>query len=173
MKVMFASLATAIVASVVSATVVGQAQASKTPSAVAFVSATRILSDTTHGRAETARVQGIQQQRVNDLRAKQQVLEATRQQLVTSSDAATRTQLQQKEAQQRTELERATQQAQAELQTLQRDVNTDLQRRVRVALDEIMKGQTYQMVLNGDLAMVWGAPELDLTGAVVGRMNAQ
>lgn len=173
MKLIFASLASAIVASLVSATVVGQAQVTKTPSAVAFVSPTRILTESTYGRAEATRVQSIQQQKANDVRAKQQTLEATRQQLITSSDASERAQLQQREAQQRGELERATQQAQLELQQLQREVNTELQRRVRTALDDILKSQSYQLVLNGDAAMMWGAPELDLTAAVVGRMNTQ
>jgi Skp family chaperone for outer membrane proteins len=172
MKSWLIAVPSALIASVLSITLVGQAQPSRTPSAVAYVNANRVLSESTHGRAELARVQGIQQQKNNDLRAKQQILEATRQQLSQAVDSA-RLQLQQQEQQQRTDFERSTQQAQVELQALQREVNTDMQQRVRAALDDLMKTQPYQLVLNADSSVLWGAPELDLTTAVVGRMNGR
>jgi Skp family chaperone for outer membrane proteins len=65
------------------------------------------------------------------------------------------------------------QQGQVDLQNLQREINTDMNQRVRAALDEILKSQTYQLVLNGDAGVLWAAPELDLTAAVVGRLNAR
>jgi Skp family chaperone for outer membrane proteins len=173
MKTWIIALVSAVVGSTVSLTMVGQAQASKTPSAVAWVSATRIIAESTHGRTEAQRVQTAQQQRANDLRSKQQLLETTRQQLATTADAAARAELQQRELQHRTDLERSTQQAQIEFQTLQRDFNADLQRRVRAALDELMKTQSYQLVLNSDVSLMWAAPELDMTSAVIARMNAQ
>jgi Skp family chaperone for outer membrane proteins len=36
-----------------------------------------------------------------------------------------------------------------------------------------MKTQPYQLVINNDTAVIWSAPELDMTNAVIGRMNAQ
>src|SRR5262249_14955385 len=153
--------------------VVGHAQSAKTPSALAFVSATRLFAETAHGRSEAARLQAMQQQRVLDLRTKQQALDATRQALAASTDAAARTTLQQKEIEQRTDLERATQQAQTDYQALQRQINTDFEQRLKSTLDDLMKTQTYQLVLNSDNGVVWAAPELDLTSAVVTRMNGQ
>jgi Skp family chaperone for outer membrane proteins len=73
----------------------------------------------------------------------------------------------------RIDLERATQQAQVDLQALQREVNGNLQRRVRTVLDQLMANQPYQLVINSDSSLVWSAPELDLTTAVVARMNGQ
>jgi Skp family chaperone for outer membrane proteins len=173
MKVAFIALAAAVFGSIVSLAVVGQAQSARTPSGVAFVSASRILTESTHGRAEAGRLQALQQQRAADLRAKQQALEATRQQLASASDSPARLELQQKEFQQRTELERATQQMQVDLQALQREVNTDLQQRVRTVLNDVMKTQNYQLVLNADTSVIWSTPELDLTAAIVSRMNGQ
>lgn len=173
MKSFFIAITSALVGSLLSLTVIGQAQTAKTPSAVAYVSPSRILSESTHGRSEAARIQSAQQQRATDLRAKQQALDATRQQLATVTEAAARTQLEQKEQQERTDLERATQQAQTDLQTLQREVNVDLQQRLKAALDDLMKTQSYQLILNSDVSVIWSQPELDLTPAVVGRMNGQ
>ena len=119
------------------------------------------------------RIQSLQQQRTADLRAKQQALEAVRQQLTTATDSAARLELQQKEFQQRTELERDSLKAQTDLQTLQREVNVDLQSRVKTILDDLMKTQNYQIVLNADTSVMWALPEVDLTAAVVGRMNGQ
>ena len=82
-------------------------------------------------------------------------------------------QLQQQELQQRTDLERATAQAQTEMQNLTRQVQAEFQGRVRGVLAEIVKGQNVQMVLNGDAAVVWSAPGLDLTNAVIERLDGQ
>jgi Skp family chaperone for outer membrane proteins len=173
MKSFLTITASALVGSLISLTAVGQAQQAKTPSGVAFVSPSRILAETVHGRSEAGRVQAVQQQRAADLRSKQQTLDETRRQLAAASDPAARSELQQKEIQQRTEFERATQQAQAELQTLQRDINVELQQRVKTILDDLMKTQGYQLVLNSDVSVMWSDRSLDLTAAVVGRLNGQ
>jgi len=150
----------------------GQAAAPRT-SQIGYVSAQRILTDSAAGKADVARVQTMQQQRATELRAKQQTLEATRQQLIQASDASARGQLQQQEQQQRIELERASTQAQTDLQALQRQMQVDMQTRVKSVMDDVVKGQNIQVVLNGDTSVVWAAPGLDLTAAVIERMNAQ
>ena len=172
MKTFLTVIAAAVFGSVLSITLIGQAQPAKAPSAVAVVSGSRVLSESTHGRVEAARLQNLQQQRGTDLRTKQQALETTRQQMSTATDAQTRQDLQQKETQQRAELERLTVQAQQDLQSLQREINTDMARRVKTALDDLMKTQPYQIVLNSDTSVMWMVPEVDLTAAVVGRLNA-
>jgi Skp family chaperone for outer membrane proteins len=173
MKSMLTALIGVLIGSILSLAVVGHAQSSKTPSALAFVSANRILNETAHGRSQLGRIQGAQQRANTDLRNKQQALETTRQQLAAATDNAAKLTLQQKEQQQRSELERATQQAQTDLQNMQREINTDLQQRLKATLDDLMKTQGYQVVMNSDTNLFWSAPELDLTSAVVGRMNGQ
>lgn len=173
MKTWLTALAATVFGAVVSLSLVGTAQSASTPPNVAFVSPSRITTQSNYGRGEATRAQGVQQQKTNDLRAKQQVLETTRQQLATTTDAAARLELQQRELQQRTELERLAQQTQAEMQTLQRDLNNELLRRLRLALDEVVKTKNYQLVLNGDTAVLWWSPDRDITADVVARMNAQ
>ena len=173
MKSLLIAVTAALMGSTLSFALVGHAQSAKAPSAVAFVSATRLFTETVHGRSEAARLQAMQQQRLQDLRAKQQALDATRQALAGSTDATARVTLQQKEVEQRTDVERATQQAQTDLQALQRQINADLEQRLKSTLDDLMKTQSYQLVLNSDNTVVWAAPELDLTSAVVTRMNGQ
>jgi Skp family chaperone for outer membrane proteins len=173
MKTTVIAIGAALCGSIFSMTLIGHAQPARTPSAVAYVSASRVLSESTAGRTEGARIQNMQQQRTGELRAKQQALETTRQQLATTADSAARTALQQTELQQRTDLEKATSQFQLDLQALQRELNADLMRRVKTALDDLMKTQNYQLILNSDTSVMWSTTELDLTAAVVGKMNAQ
>src|SRR5262245_45200066 len=123
MKSIFIAAAGALMGSALSMAVVGHAQASKTPSAVAFVSANRILQESAHGRSEMGRLQALQQRANADLRTKQQALEATRQEIGSATDNATKLTLQQKEQQQTAELARTSQQAQVDFQNLQREIN--------------------------------------------------
>ena len=159
MRALLIAVSGAVLGSILSLSIVGHAQSAKTPTAVAFVSGNRILAESMHGRAEAGRLQALQQERANDLRAKQQALEATRQELATSSAGPARVALQQKEQQQRTEFERAVQKAQVDVQTLQREINADLQEQVRVVLDDLMKTQQYQLVLNTDTSLMWSTPD--------------
>ena len=143
------------------------------PSRIALVSGQRILAESPETKGEVARLQLLQQQKATELRSKQQALEATRQQLAQAGADAARIPLQQQEQQQRTDLERATVQAQSDLQTLQRQLQTDLQTKVKAVVDDLVKGQDFQVVLNGDTAVIWAAPGVDLTSAVIERLNAK
>lgn len=170
MKTILTSLA---VGALVTAVVAGQAITSRPTLPVGYVSGQRIFAESSEGKAQLAKLQAQQKQRTGELRTRQQALEGLRKQWSQAADNATRLQLQQQELQQRTELERATTQAQTDMQNLQRQVQTEFQGRVRGVLAELVKGQGYQMVLNGDVAVVWSAPGIDLTNAVIERLNRQ
>ncbi len=172
MKTLFAAASIAVLATVFSMTARGQAPAARGASQIGYISAQRITTESTEGKAGIARLQALQQQRTAELRTKQQTLDGTRQQLAQSNDAESRGRLQEQELQQRTDLERATAQAQTELQTLQREVQIALQARLKSVLDETLKDQNIQVILNGDTSVVWAAPGVDMTAAVVERLNA-
>ena len=138
---------------------------------LAYVSAQRISAETTEGKAGLARVQALQRERTADVRTKQQALETTRRQL-TTAQADARTRLQTQEQQQRSELELAIARAQADIQSTQRQVSADLLAKVRTVVGEVVKGRDTQVVLNLETAVVWAAPRLDLTDAVIAHMNA-
>jgi Skp family chaperone for outer membrane proteins len=140
---------------------------------VAFVSAQRILAESTQGKAQIAKLQALQQQKTGDLRTRQQALDATRQKLAAAADAAERTKLQQEELTERTELEKAAAQAQTDLQAFQRTANADLQVTVKATLDELLQGSDINVVLSADTSVVWARTSVDLTALVIQRMNAR
>lgn len=154
------------------ATWLGFAQQRQSPAgAIAYVSAQRITNETTEGKAGVARVQALQRELGDDVRLKQQALETTRSQLP-MAQADARPRLQAQEQQQRSDLERAAIRAQADLQALQRQVSADALIRVKNVVSEIVKGGDIKVVLNLETAVIWAAPSLDLTDAVIARMNA-
>ena len=61
---------------------------------------------------------------------------------------------------------------QTDIQTLQRQMQAEIQTRVRAAADQVGREQNLQLILNGDTAVVWAAPGLDVTAAVIDRVNA-
>jgi outer membrane protein len=175
------ALSAALVLAGLSAAVFGQggggqaaqgAGASAQAPGIRYIVSQRILAESNEAKAELAKFQAAQQQRNTDLRAKQQGLDAIRLKAVQTSDAAERTRLQQQEQQERAVLEKATAQAQADLQSLQRQSQAALQARLKTVLDELLKGQNVQLVLNADTAVVWAAPGLDVTSAVIERLNS-
>jgi Skp family chaperone for outer membrane proteins len=171
MKTLLMIIPLALVVALLSSAAAGQAPASRGPVTIGYVSAQRIFAEATDAKAEVARMQAVQQQKTSDLRTKQQALETTRQQLAGASDGPTRVQLQQQELQQRTDFERSTVQAQADIQAAQRQMQANVQGRVKTVLDEVAKAQNLLVVVNADAALVWAAPGLDLTPAVIERMN--
>jgi Skp family chaperone for outer membrane proteins len=170
MKIALASVA---VGALVTAVVAGQAPATRPSLPVGYVNIQRAIAESAAGKAELARVQTLQQRRASELRTRQQTLEGLRSQLAQASESAARVKLQQQEFQQRTDLERATVQAQQELQNLQRKVVSDFQSRVRGIVEELVKGQGLQLVLNGEQAVIWSAPGADLTNSVIERLEVQ
>jgi Skp family chaperone for outer membrane proteins len=154
---------------VFSLTLTGQ---SSSPAKLGYLSPQRIFAESAEGKAELAKLQALQQQKATELQARQKTLQATREQLAQAADGPARTQLMLQEFQQRADLERANVQAQQEMQNLQRQMQAQLQARVKTALDDLGKGQNLQLVLNSDTGVVWAGPGLDLTAAVVERLNA-
>ena len=139
---------------------------------IAYIVSQRIANETTEGKAGVARIQALQRERAGAARTKQEALETTRRQIPAAQDSAERTRLQTQEQQQRTELERLVAQSQTDLQTLQRQIQTDLGAKVKTAIEAVVKQTGVQVVLSADTTVVWAAPGLDLTGAVIERLNA-
>ena len=140
---------------------------------VAFVVSQRISNETTEGKAGIARIQALQRERAADARTKQEALQATRRQIDATQDNAERTRLQAQEQQQRTDLEKAVNQSQVDLQNLQRQISNELGAKVKVAIQDLVKGTGVQLVLSADNTVVWAAQGLDLTSPVIERLNAQ
>ena len=152
---------------------IGRAQSAPAVSGpVAYVSTVRIQNETEYGKTRVAKLQALQKEQATDIRTKRQALEATRAQLPLAKDAVARTRLQGQEQQQRAELERAVAQSQTEMQTVQRQISAEVVTKVRAALQDIVKGSPVLIVFNGETSVLWAAPGVDLTTAVVEHMNA-
>lgn len=148
----------------------GQAPAQTLP--IGYISAQRILAGSIEGKANVARFQSMQQEKTNQLRTMQQALETTRQKLARAPIAA-RSELQRQEQLQRTDLERANAQAQADLQALQRQLNADLQVKLRPHVDDLAAAKKLQLILNEDTTVMWAAPGMDLTAALIERLDGK
>jgi Skp family chaperone for outer membrane proteins len=172
MKTLIITISGAVLAAMLAVTVVGRASAPGEPARIAYVSTNRIIAESPDARAEVARFQAAQQQKTTELRAKQRELTVTRQQFGQASSAETRAELARMEEQQRAELERATSQAQTDLQKLQQQMHANLQARLKPILQALAQNQDFQIVLNADTAVVWASPSVDLTAAVIERLNA-
>jgi Skp family chaperone for outer membrane proteins len=145
---------------------------SSSPAKLGYVSPQRIFVESAEGKAEVAKLQALQQQKATELQTRQKTLQTTRERLAQAADGPERTQLMLQEFQQRADLERANVQAQQELQNLQRQAQAQLQARVNAVFGDLAKAQNLQLVLNSDTGVVWAGPGLDLTSAVIERLNA-
>ena len=106
------------------------------------------------------------------MRAKQQALEAVRQELGRATDAGTRTKLEQEETQRGPSSSARWRRRSGHPECLQRQISNDLMAKVRPILEELVAGTDVQIVLQSDGPILWAAPGLDLTPVVVERLNA-
>ena len=139
---------------------------------IGYVSMQRVLSDATEAKAAAERLKTTQQQKSGELRAKQQALAETKRQLGEPAGMFQGKRLREQEERQRTELEQATAQAQVDIQTLQAQVQGELRTRLKSVLEDLAKRHSLEIVLNQDTSVLWAAPALDLTSAVIERLNA-
>jgi Skp family chaperone for outer membrane proteins len=137
-----------------------------------YVSMQQVLNDATEAKVAAERLKTTQQQKAGELRTRQVALAETRRQLGEPAGMFQGKRLRALEERQRTELEQATAQAQLDFQTLQAEVQRELRTRLKAVLDELAKRHGLEIVLNQDTAVLWAAPGLDLTSAVIERLNA-
>jgi Skp family chaperone for outer membrane proteins len=161
-----------VLAALVSVAAAQQPDASFGTRRIGYVSMQQVLSETTEAKAAAEQLKATQQQKAGELRARQQALDETRRQLGEPAAMFQGKRLRQQEERQRAELEQATVQAQQEFQTLQLQIQRELRARLKFVLDELSKRHRLEVVLNHDTSVLWAAPGLDLTSAVIERLNA-
>jgi Skp family chaperone for outer membrane proteins len=160
--------------SALSATAARRVQAPHGALRIGYVSLQRILKESSTGQADSARLEAARQDRVKDMRAKQQALEATRLQLARARgvDPAATARLSRLEDEQAKDLDRAAADAQQALQALQHRLQDDVRSRLTAAVDEVAKRRSIQMVLNEDNGVLWAAQGADLTDDVLAKLSA-
>ena len=151
----------------------GAAQAARGPTKVAVVSSGRLIAATPELQAVLTKFQAAQRQRLAELQPKQRALQETRRKLAQAPDPIARAALTQQEHTQQAELERLTAQTQTEMQASQRETQALVQSELKPVLDQVATSQGIDLVLNADLAVLWGSTQLDITNAVIERLNAK
>jgi Skp family chaperone for outer membrane proteins len=142
-------------------------------SGIAIVSGRRVMASSAEARAALTRAQEKQRQTAADLRAKQEALAATRRDLDAATDPKTRAELQTRAEQQQAELSRETAEAQTDIAAAQRELQTELATILNPVLTDLGKERGIELILNADVAVLWGARSLDLTNDVIERMKAR
>ena len=141
------------------------------PTKVAYVSGNRLLAAAPEMRTALRKFQQTQQRKVGELQQKQRALQETRAKIAQAT-STTRTELVNQEQAQQAELTKLTVQAQMDVQATQREAQAMLQSTLKPVLDEVTKSRGIDIVLNADVAVMWSAPQLDLTSVVIERLNA-
>jgi Skp family chaperone for outer membrane proteins len=143
---------------------------------IAFVSAQRILTESSEAKAGNARLEALRQKKAGELAAKQKALEAARLEVAQTGgvfSASKRAKAKADEERLLADAKHAAEQAQGEFQTMQRQIQTELSKHLGVIVAQFAQERRLRLVLNSDTAVVWAQPGNDLTAEVLAKLNAQ
>jgi outer membrane protein len=142
---------------------------------VAYINIQRIASESGEGKTATARVQALNQKKVQELNDKNKALQADQQKLQSGgtvlSDAA-RAELEKKIERQQVDIQRATQDAQQEVQELQNELQGEFQRRLMPIVQQVAQDRGVHVIFSAaDSGIVWADPGLDITADVIKKFD--
>ena len=142
----------------------------------AFVNIQRVANESNEGRAATARVQTLNQQKVNELNERNKALQALQAKLDAGANVmsvAAAADLQKNIERQQVDLQRFTEDAQQEVAALQQQLQDDFQRKLTPIIQVIAVEKGLHMLFSvSDSGLVWGEPSLDLTTEIIAKFNA-
>jgi len=137
----------------------------------AFVYVQKIASDSAEGKAATAKISALNNQKVTELNEKNKALQAAQQKLEQGGSVlneAARSQLATDVDKQQREIQRFTEDAQQDVQNLQQQLQEDFQRKLTPVLAKVAQEKQLHMIFSvTDSGLVWGDPALDLTDDVI------
>jgi len=140
----------------------------------AFINIQRIASESSEGKASSARIEALRSKKASELTEKNKTVEAlqAKQRSAVMSEAAA-AQVQKDIDKTQVEIQRMTQDAQAELQELQNELQMDFQRKVGPVIESVAREKGLQLLFSqADSGLVWADAGLDLTAEVIRRMDA-
>jgi len=144
---------------------------------VAVVNIQRVASESAEGKASTAKVQALHQQKTQQLSELNKKLQAEQQKLQQQSlvmNEQARGQLEREIDRQQKEIQRFSQDAQDEVTNLQQDLQEAFHRRLMPILQKIAEERQLQVLLSlQDAGIVWWDTGLDITADVVKQIDAQ
>ncbi len=143
---------------------------------IAFVNFQRVVSESTDGKASTARVNALIAKKQTEGADKAKKLQADQQKLQTTGSVmseAARTQLEKDVEREQVEGQRFQQDAQAEVQELQNELEAEFIKRVTPVLAQVATDKGLQILFNAQQAgFAWIDPGLDLTSEVIKKLDA-
>jgi outer membrane protein len=142
----------------------------------AYINIQRVASESGEGKTLTAKVQALNQKKVQELNEKNKALQADQQKLQSGgtvmSDAA-RAELEKKIERQNVDIQRTTQDAQQEVQELQQDLQSEFQRKLLPIVQQVAQEKGLHILFSAaDSGIVWADPGLDITADVIKRFDA-
>jgi outer membrane protein len=142
----------------------------------AFINIQRVASESSEGKASTAKVQALNQQKVQQLNEMNKKLQGDQQKLQSQASVlndATRAQLERDIDRQQKEIQRFTQDAQEEVQQLQSDLQNGFQQKLLPVIQQVVQERGLSILFSqADAGIVWADPSLDVTAEVIKRFDA-
>jgi outer membrane protein len=142
---------------------------------VAYIDLQYIASNSSEGKAATAKIQEYAKKKTAELEGKQKALEATRQKLLQGgtvlSDSA-RSQMEKDIEKMARELQYAQQEAQSEQQSLTQELQNDFQTRLNPIIDQVANEKGLHLVISiADSGAVWVNTGLNISAEVMKRLD--
>jgi Skp family chaperone for outer membrane proteins len=143
---------------------------------VAVINIQRIASESTEGKASTAKVQSLNQQKIGELNDLNKKLQADQQKLQAQGsmlNEAARSELERGIERQQKDLQRKQQDAQEEVQQLQQELQNGFQAKLLPIIQQVVSERKITILFSqADAGIVYWDPGLDLTADVIRRFNA-
>jgi len=142
----------------------------------AFVNIQRVAAESAQGKALSARVQALNNQKLNELNEKNKALQGAQQKLESGASVlseAARGQLEKDIDRQQTEIQRYTDDAQKEVQELQNELQTEFQQKLGPVIQQIAQEKKLEILFSAlDAGIIWADAGLDLTTEVIRKFDA-
>ena len=136
----------------------------------------RVASESTEGKASTARVQALNQKKIAELNDLNKRLQADQQKLQSQGsmlNEAARAELERNIDKEQKELQRSQQDAQEEVQQLQQDLQNGFQAKLLPIIQQVVSERKITILFSqADAGIVFADPGLDLTADVIKRFDA-
>lgn len=143
---------------------------------IGLVNLQAIASNSTDGKAATARVQALAQKKQGEIAEKSKALQANQQKLQQSgslmNDQA-RAALEKEIERQQVEGQRLQQDAQSELQELQNELQGEFQKKLFPILQQLAQEKGLHVLLSAqDAGVIWNEAGIDLTAEAIKKLDA-
>jgi outer membrane protein len=143
---------------------------------VAFINVQRIASESAEGKASTAKVQGLNDQKVAELTKRNTALQEAQKKLQQSGSVlsdAVRGQLEKDIEKLNVDIQRFTQDAQAEVRELQEGLQLEFQKKLAPVIEQVGREKGLQMIFSQfDAGLVWADSGLDITSEIIKKLDA-